>query len=71
MYHKEFEQCFNDMQFSYDNYTKTETEYHKEHVKVLFEKMYKNGYIYEKEEELYHLLEERTKKLLKEKNKLQ
>lgn len=50
MYHKEFEQCFNDMQFSYDNYTKTETEYHKEHVKVLFEKMYKNGYIYEKED---------------------
>lgn len=47
-YHKEFEECFKDMQFSYDNYTKTENEYHKEHVKILFEKMYKNGYIYEK-----------------------
>ena len=33
---------------SYDNYTKTETEYHKEKVKELFGKMYKNGYIYEK-----------------------
>lgn len=51
MYHKEFKQCFEDMQFSYDNYTKTETEYHKEHVKELFEKMYKNGYIYERIDE--------------------
>ena len=47
-YHEEFAKCFEDMQFSYDNYTKTETEYHKEKVKELFEKMYQNGYIYEK-----------------------
>ena len=27
-YHEEFEKCFNDMQFSYDLYTKTEDEFH-------------------------------------------
>lgn len=48
MYHKEFLECFSDMQFSYDLYTKTEDDFHKEHVKELFKKMYDNGYIYEK-----------------------
>ena len=47
-YHEEFKKCFEDMQFSYDLYTKTEDEYHKEEVKRLFKKMYDNGYIYEK-----------------------
>ena len=48
MYHKEFSECFKDMQFSYDLYTKTEEDFHKETVKELFKKMYDNGYIYEK-----------------------
>ena len=48
MYHQEFVQCFNDMQFSYDLYTETEDDFHKENVKELFKKMYDNGYIYEK-----------------------
>ena len=47
-YHEEFVKCFNDMQFSYDLYTKTEDEFHKESVKELFKKMYDIGYIYEK-----------------------
>ena len=49
-YHKEFKKCFEDMQFSYDLYTKTEDEYHKEKVKELFKKMYNNGYIYAKKD---------------------
>lgn len=48
MYHEEFSKCFQDMQFSYDLYTKTEEEFHKETVQELFKKMYNNGYIYEK-----------------------
>lgn len=47
-YHKEFIDAFNGMNFSYNLYTKTESEYHKEVVKSLFKKMYDNGYIYEK-----------------------
>lgn len=47
-YHEEFKKCFEDMQFSYDLYTKTEEDFHKETVKKLFKRMYDNGYIYEK-----------------------
>ena len=47
-YHKEFSDVFNKMGFSYDLYTKTEDEYHKEKVKELFKKIYDNGYIIEK-----------------------
>ena len=49
-YHKSFEQTFKNMNFSYNLYTKTETDYHKEKVKEMFEKMYNNGFIVEKEE---------------------
>ena len=49
-YNAEFKKCFEDMQFSYDLYTKTEDEYHKEEVKRIFRKMYDNGYIYEKKD---------------------
>lgn len=49
-YHKIFKKCFEDMQFSYDIYTNTEDEYHKNKVKELFKKMYDNGYIYQKED---------------------
>ena len=49
-YHKEFTDCFNDMQFSYDLYTKTEDEFHKKKVQELFKKMYDNGYIYAKKD---------------------
>ena len=47
-YHNEFTQVFKKMNFSYDLYSKTEDEYHKEKVKEIFKKIYDNGYIYEK-----------------------
>ena len=50
-YHTEFKNIFEKMEFSYDLYTKTETDYHKEHVKEIFKKIYQNGYIYKKETE--------------------
>ena len=50
-YHKEFKEVFEKMQFSYDLYTKTEDEYHKEKVKELFRKIYDNGFIEEREDD--------------------
>ncbi len=50
-YHKEFTEVFNKMEFSYDLYSKTESDYHKEKVKEIFRKLYDNGYIYEKEDD--------------------
>ena len=50
-YHNEFEEVFKKMKFSYDLYTKTDDEYHKEHVKQIFMKIYEQGFIYEKESE--------------------
>ena len=47
-YHEEFCKSFDSMNFSYDLYTKTMDEYHKEKVKEIFRKIYDNGYIYEK-----------------------
>ncbi len=49
-YHKEFTKNFNDLDFSYDLYTATFTDYHKEKVQEYFLKMYENGYIFEQEE---------------------
>ena len=49
-YHKEFEEAFKKIKFSYNLYTKTEEEYHKNKVKEIFKKIYDNGYIVEKEE---------------------
>lgn len=48
LYDKEFREVFSRFNFSYDLYSKTDTEYHKEKVKALFRKLYDNGYIYEK-----------------------
>ena len=50
-YHSEFVKNFNDLDFSYDLYTTTMTDYHAEHVKAYLKRMYDNGFIYEKEEE--------------------
>lgn len=47
-YHEEFVKTFNLMNFSYDVYTKTATEYHSKKVQEIFKKLYDNGYIYEK-----------------------
>ena len=50
-YHEEFVRDFNDLLFSYDKYTATFTDYHKKTVQEFFEKIDKNGYIYEITEE--------------------
>lgn len=50
-YHKSFSEEFKKMNFSYDLYTYTEDEYHKEKVKEIFKKIYDNKYIYEKIDE--------------------
>ncbi|MCK4781356.1 methionine--tRNA ligase [Candidatus Parcubacteria bacterium] len=52
-YHKEFiKTLVSGLNFSYDCYTKTTTEKHKEVVQNIFLKLYKKGYIYTKTEEL-------------------
>ena len=47
-YDKEFRELFKKLNFSYDLFSNTDTDYHKEKVKILFRKLYDNGYIYEK-----------------------
>ena len=49
-YDEEFRELFRRLNFSYDLFSSTDTEYHKEKVKQLFRKLYDNGYIYEKVE---------------------
>lgn len=51
LYHEEFSKNFNDLNFSYDLYSSTSSDYHKKLVEDFFVKIYENGYIYEKEEE--------------------
>jgi len=48
-YHDEFVKSFNNMDFSYDLYSKTMSEEHKNYVMEQFKKMMDNGYIYEDE----------------------
>ena len=47
-YHANFLEAFKALNFSYDLYTKTETDYHKEKVQEIIKRVYDNGYIYEK-----------------------
>lgn len=48
-YHEEFKDCFKRLGFSYDVYTKTSSEEHKNFVKEFHKKLYKGNYVYEKE----------------------
>lgn len=48
-YHKEFKYCFDKLGFSYDYYSRTDDEYHKKEIEKIVKKLYKNGFIYEKE----------------------
>jgi methionyl-tRNA synthetase len=48
-YHEEFTDCFKRLGFSYDCYTKTSDEAHKEFVREFHRKMYEGKYVYEKE----------------------
>jgi methionyl-tRNA synthetase len=47
----EFVDNFNKLDFSYNLYTATFEDYHKEHVQTYFKKIMDNGYLYEKTEE--------------------
>lgn len=48
-YHEEFVECFEKLGFSYDVYTKTSSEEHKEFVQEFHKKLYESEYVYEKE----------------------
>ncbi len=48
-YHREFEDCFKKLGFSYDLYTKTSDERHKEFVRDFHRRLYQSDYVYEKE----------------------
>ena len=48
-YHREFEECFRKLGFSYDYYGRTSSEVHKEFVKEFHRKLYDSPYVYEKE----------------------
>ncbi len=50
-YHDEFIESFNIMNFSYNLYTLTESDYHMKTCEDLFKKMYDNGYIFERIDE--------------------
>ena len=48
-YHEEFVECFEKLGFSYDVYTKTSANEHKEFVREFHRKLYESPYAYEKE----------------------
>ncbi len=48
-YHKEFSECFDKLGFSYDVYTKTSSDGHKNFVREFHRKLYSSPYVYEKE----------------------
>lgn len=48
-YHEEFQECFEKLGFSYDVYTKTSSEEHKNFVRNFHAKLYESEYVYEKE----------------------
>lgn len=47
-YHERDKKALEKFHFSYDLYTNTDTDFHKQEVMNMFKKMYDNGYIYEK-----------------------
>jgi len=48
-YHREFTECFKKLGFSYDVYTKTSSQEHKEFVQDFHKKLYESELVYEKE----------------------
>ena len=53
-YYNEFKECFDKLNFSFDLFTKTHTQYHSDMVKKFILELYNKGYIYEKDiEQLY------------------
>ena len=50
-YHQEFETCFKRLGFTYDCYTRTDSESHHKGVQKIFLKLLENGHLYKKEVE--------------------
>ncbi len=50
-YDEAFKKTFSDLNFQYDEYSNTMTDFHEKYVQECFKKLIDNGYIYEKEEE--------------------
>lgn len=48
-YHNEFVQCFDKLGFSYDCYTRTSDERHKQFVREFHARLYRSEFVYEKE----------------------
>ena len=47
-YHEEFERCFRSLGFTYDCYTRTDSEHHHETVRNVFLRLLEEGHIYKK-----------------------
>lgn len=47
-YHEEFERCFHNLGFTYDCYTRTDSEHHHETVQKVFLRLLEEGHIYKK-----------------------
>ena len=47
-YHENFVEALNKFDFSFDNFGITYEDFHKDHCKEIFKKLYENGYLYEK-----------------------
>ncbi len=50
-YHEEFRKTFDNLDFEYDEYSSTMSEYHEKYVQKMFLRLVQNEYIYEKEVE--------------------
>ncbi|MBE7076639.1 MAG: methionine--tRNA ligase [Clostridiales bacterium] len=50
-YHEKFVEIFKQLDFSFDNYTKTSNEYHINFAKDFHDDLYKSSYVYKKEEQ--------------------
>ena len=48
VYHENFKEALNAFDFSFDRFGITYEDYHKDHCKEIFKKLYNNGYLYEK-----------------------
>lgn len=48
-YHEKFKETLNAYNFSFDKYSITYSDYHKEKCREMFKQIYENGYLYEKE----------------------
>ena len=57
-YHENFKKCFKLLDFSFDMFEKTHSEYHQEKVKEFILQLDKEGYIYEEENHLMFKLSE-------------